>query len=325
MKYLITGCSGFVGRYLIDHIARHEPDAKLIGVARAPAGEGFPPGFTFRELNLLDAEGTADLVREIRPDFVVHLASYSSVGYSWQQPIESFKNNTNIFLNVLEAVHKHAPGCRILSVGSSEEYGVVTQDETPLSEDRPLRPVSPYAVARVAQEHLSMVYAKGYKMDIVCTRSFNHVGAGQSDQFVISSIARKFVEFMAGQRPSIVAGDTGVVRDFLDVRDVVRAYHVLLKQGISGEAYNVCGGRGLSIKEIITMLMEITGTKPPVEIDKSLLRPVENRVVIGSCAKLHGLTGWRPEIELKDTLAAIVEYWQKVPSSAESGGMSLGR
>jgi len=224
----------------------------------------------------------------------------------------------NIFLNLLEAVHRHAPACRILSVGSSEEYGIVTQDDTPLREDRPLRPVSPYAVARVAQENLSMVYAGGFNMDIVCTRSFNHIGAGQSDMFVVSSIARKFAEVMTGRRRSIVAGDTSIVRDFLDVRDVVRAYYLLLKNGKRGEVYNVCSGRGIPVSGIITTLMEITGTSPPVELDQSLLRPVENRVVIGSNAKLHELTGWQPEIALKDTLAAILEYWRGVASATQS-------
>jgi GDP-4-dehydro-6-deoxy-D-mannose reductase len=175
-----------------------------------------------------------------------------------------------------------------------------------------MRPASPYAVARVAQENLSMVYARGFKLDIVCTRSFNHVGAGQPDSFVVSALARRFVEFMAGQRPSITAGDTGIVRDFLDVRDVVRAYRLLLQKGRSGEVYNVCSGRGWSIDEIITMLMQITGARPPIEVDRSLLRPVENRVVVGSYAKLHALTGWRPEIELKETLASVVKYWQTV-------------
>lgn len=313
MKYLITGCSGFVGPYLLEHIAAIERDAELFGTdivppARAEVGANF----TFLKLDLLDPEAAVSFIRRIRPDVLVHLASYSSVAYSWKHPIESFKNNTNIFLNLLEAVRAHAPACRILSIGSSEEYGVVTENETPLREHQPLRPASPYAVARVAQENLSSVYSSGFGMNIVCTRSFNHVGPGQSDLFVVSSIARQFAEFMAGRRTSITTGDTGIVRDFLDVRDVVRAYYLLLKNGHAGEVYNVCSGRGSSISSIITMLMEITGTRPALAVDRSLLRPVENRLVIGSYDKLAASTGWGPEFELDDALRDVVEYWAHV-------------
>ena len=133
--------------------------------------------------------------------------------------------------------------------------------------------------------------------------------------FVVSSIARKFAEFIHGQRRSIVGGDIEIVRDFLDVRDVVRAYYVLLKKGNNGEVYNVCSGKGISIKDVITMLMEITDTNPPLEIDSSLFRPVENRLVVGSNEKLYHLTGWQPEIGLKQTLTGILQYWQKVTAA----------
>jgi GDP-4-dehydro-6-deoxy-D-mannose reductase len=146
-------------------------------------------------------------------------------------------------------------------------------------------------------------------MDVVCTRSFNHVGPGQSDRFVVSAIARQFAELISGPRTSITTGDIGIVRDFLDVRDAVRAYRLLLKKGVAGEVYNVCSGRGYPISAVVSMLMDITGRKPPMSIDRSLLRPVENRIVIGSYAKLAAATGWQPQIEFARTLQEVVEYW----------------
>jgi GDP-4-dehydro-6-deoxy-D-mannose reductase len=252
----------------------------------------------------------------LRPDVLIHLSSYSSVAYSWKYPIDAIKNNTNIFLNLLEALRAHASSCRVLSIGSSEEYGIVSENQTPLREHQPLRPASPYAVARVAQEDLSRVYCAGFGMDVVCTRSFNQVGPGQSDRFVVSAIARQFAELVSGRTTSITTGDIGIVRDFLDVRDAVRAYRLLLKKGVAGEVYNVCSGRGYAIGAVVSMLMEITGTKPPMSVDRSLLRPVENRIVVGSYEKLAASTGWQPEIEFARTLQDILEYWLEAARAA---------
>ncbi len=310
MKILITGCSGFVGRYLIERLLAREPDVLLHGVDAATPPWGLPDTVAFRQLDLLDDDAVGRLVEEVRPDRVVHLASCSSVQYSWKHPVDSFKNNTNIFLNLLDALRTHVPTCRVLSVGSSEEYGVVRPEDIPLREEQPLRPASPYAAARVAQEDLSRVYAEGFGMDIVCTRSFNHVGAGQSDRFVVSAIGRRFVEFMLGRRTAVTTGDAGVIRDFLDVRDVVRAYHVLLQQGVAGGTYNICSGLGHSIGDIVSMYMEVTGIRPPIEVDESLRRPIENRIVVGSFARLNALSGWTPQISLQDSLRSIIDYWQ---------------
>jgi GDP-4-dehydro-6-deoxy-D-mannose reductase len=239
----------------------------------------------------------------------VHLASFSSVGFSWTDPVESFRNNTNIFLNVLEGVRRDAPTARILSVGSSEEYGLVAEADLPLVETTPLHPLSPYAVARVAQEHLGEVYARGYGLDIVATRSFNHVGAGQSPQFVVSALGKQFAELARGRRDRLEVGTTSVVRDFLDVRDVVTAYTGLLDRGTRGEVFNICSGRGTSIAGVIEMFAQIAGVTPRIEIDPTKVRPVENDRVIGSHAKLTAAIGWRPTIGLADSLRAIYEDW----------------
>jgi GDP-4-dehydro-6-deoxy-D-mannose reductase len=305
MRYLITGCYGFVGGYLVRHL--RETAVTIVALDRAPAPSEFPTVDASYELDLLDVTGVADVLARERPDRIVHLASFSSVGFSWQDPVESFRNNTNIFLTLLEAVRGHARHARVLSVGSSEEYGVV--DQLPLVETSPLRPLSPYAVARVAQEHLGEVYGRGFGLDIVATRSFNHVGAGQSPQFVLSALAKQFAELARGRRDHLEVGTTSVVRDFLDVRDVVAAYTGLLDHGTRGEVYNICSGSGTSIAEAIAMFAKISGITPRVITDPARVRPVENEQVIGSHAKVTAAIGWRPTIALGDSLRAIYDYW----------------
>lgn len=305
MKYLITGCFGFVGAYLVEAIYRAEPDAEILAVDRIPAPVGFPAITRSAVLDLLDLEAIAAVITREQPDRLVHLASLSSVGLSWREPITSFTNNTNIFLNVLECVRRHSPSTRVLSIGSSEQYGLVTEADLPLRETAPQRPLSPYAVARVAQEHLGEVYVRGYGLDLVHTRSFNHVGAGQSAQFVVSGLAKQFAE---GTR--IRVGTTSVVRDFLDVRDVVAAYLALLDHGVRGEAYNICSGRGVSIAQVIEMLAEVAQVTPQIEIDSTLVRPVENAIVVGDHSKITAAVGWQPTIPLETALRGVYAFWR---------------
>ena len=311
MKYLITGHNGFVGKYLIDYLLQMEPEAEIVGLDITRTTLKYD-NLTEFIINLLDAERLDTIIANFKPDYVVHLASFSSVAYSWQYPIESFRNNTNIFLNLLEAIRNKSPKSRLLSIGSSEEYGTVSPEDLPLTETLKPRPISPYAVARVAQENMSKVYSEGFNLNIVCTRSFNHIGCGQEDKFVVSSLGKRFAEFKVGKCSEIIIGNTNIIRDFLDVRDVVRAYYMLLKSnaGLS-EIFNICSGRQTSIQNIIDMFKQITDTKPVLTVDHNLLRPVENNIVVGSNRKLNELTGWEPIFKLEDSLKDIAEWWQK--------------
>jgi GDP-4-dehydro-6-deoxy-D-mannose reductase len=311
MKYLITGHSGFVGKYLIDYILHMEADAEIVGVDIFPSTQKYK---NLREfvIDLLETKKLNSILSSFKPDYIIHLASFSSVAYSWEYPIESFRNNTNIFLNLLEAIHKYSPETKLLSIGSSEEYGAVSMKDIPLQETLKPRPLSPYAVARVAQENMSRVYSKGFGLNIVCTRSFNHIGCGQEDKFVVSSLGKRFAEFKAGKCSEISIGNTSIIRDFLDVRDVVRAYYMLLKSDADGsEVFNICSGRKTSIQDIIDMFKKITNTDPSFTVDQSLLRPVENSIVVGSNQKINELSGWKPEIKLEESLKDIISWWQK--------------
>jgi len=267
----------------------------------------------FEKLNLLDKDSVQNVMYQFQPNYIIHLASYSSVSFSWKNPILSFQNNTNIFLNILESIRLHNIKVRILSVGSSEEYGNVEEKTIPLSEDHTLKPVSPYAVARVSQEMLSKVYVDGYGFDIVITRSFNHIGPGQPDIFVIPSFAKQLVEGWKNNQKKITltTGDLSIIRDFLDVRDVVKAYFMLLTKGRSGEVYNVCSGRGISLIEILKKMADVLKVECEPVTDVRLVRPKENMVITGSNKKIMKETGWSPEIRLETAIEDILSDWKE--------------
>ena len=312
MKYLITGFSGFVGKHFLSYIDSLNIPATVLGIDREPAKFEIAKfrnlNCSFRQADLLQSHQWEPIIEEFCPDYVVHLASFSSVAFSWKDPIGSFVNNTSIFLNLLEKVRKVNFKCRILSVGSSEEYGSCSLDRLPLSEDSPLNPISPYAVARVSQELLSRVYVDGYGCDIVMTRSFNHIGPEQLDSFVISSFAKQLLAIKRKIiEPILITGNISIVRDFVDVRDVVRAYDDLLKLGRSGEVYNICSGRGVSLKHVIEEMASILDVQVPYEIDPRLIRPNDNEAIIGSPRKIQAEIGWTPRISLNQSLRDILE------------------
>ena len=314
-KYLITGLSGFVGRHFLDYLNGLNEPISVLGIDRDVVNFDLHQfgqlQCAFKQADLLQSNEWEPLIALFQPDYIVHLASFSSVAFSWVNPIQSFANNTNVFLNLLETVRKVNPRCRILSVGSSEEYGACALDQLPLSEDATLNPVSPYAVARVSQELLSRVYVDGFGCDIVMTRSFNHIGPGQLDTFVISSFARKLLAIQNGSAdPVMLTGDTTIVRDFVDVRDVVRAYDQLLRQGRSGHIYNICSGTGVTLKSVIDQMAAILGISVVQKIDPQLVRPNDNQAIIGSLKKINDEIGWAPSIPLDPSLRDMLDYWR---------------
>jgi GDP-4-dehydro-6-deoxy-D-mannose reductase len=307
MKYLITGISGFVGAHLTRHLVAE--GHVVVGVdAHAPAD--LPSKVVFEKISLMDAQALKTLLNRTKPERIVHLAAASSVAASWEKPVDCFLNNTNIFLNLVEAVRLSDLHCRILSVGSSEEYGPVSPDQMPLAESRPTVPLNPYAVARVAQEHLSKVYAQGYGLDIVCTRSFNHLGPGQTDRFVISSFVRQAVEVKKGLRPGITCGNLDIVRDFVDVRDVVLAYEHILDKGVSGEIYNVASGKGVVLREVLERICAKVKIPAKFTEEKHLIRPIDNPVIVGDNAKLKAL-GFKFRYDIDHALDDLIVWWGK--------------
>lgn len=314
MKIIITGFSGFVAEHFVNYLELNRIESEILGLDITPPEfnySGRDLSIRFEQVDMLDAEGVDVALGSFKPDYILHLASFSSVGFSWRNPVLTFKNITGIHLNLLEAVKKIPQSCRVLSVGSSEVYGAVTEDKLPITEDQILSPANPYAVARVAQENLSRVYCEGYGLDIVTTRSFNHIGPGQRDIFVIASFAKQLVEIKKGIKPEkrLVTGDITVARDFLDVRDVVDAYYRLLLNGVKGETYNICSGEGVRLKDIIDRLCSMLDIDVEIVTDSALIRPNETKKITGSNSKLKGAVGWDKKISLEKTLADIIEYW----------------
>lgn len=303
-RVLITGANGFVARFLIDALRRRGDETIGVDIASHPVHAVD----RYYACDLLESNAIRIILEVERPTYIVHLAAVSSVAKSWAAPVDSFLNNTNVFLNVAEAVRALRLKTRILSVGSSEEYGVVPQEKTPIAETHPLAPLSPYAVARVAQEQLSALYARGFGLDIVMTRSFNQIGPGQRDTFVVPSFVRQLLAArMEGRaRAHVKAGDLSIVRDFLDVRDAVLAYVALLEKGRTGETYNVCSGQGHRLDEVLRLAAEIVGVSVETEIDPRFVRPADNPVIIGDNAKLSREAGWRPQHDLRASLQDIV-------------------
>lgn len=313
-RIIITGFSGFVSRHFLNYLYENKKEYQVLGADINEPKLDLEEysdvlDITFKKCNMLDEEAVNEMVSEFAPDYILHLAAFSSVAYSWEHPAECFNNNTRIFLNLTNAVRSLKKKCRILSVGSSEEYGNVSKDQLPLKESMNLKPVSPYAVARVSQEMMSKVFVDSYDMDIVLTRSFNHMGPYQDERFVIPSFIRRILDVKEGGREigTIETGDTTIIRDFVDVRDVVRAYYGLLMEGTPGEVYNICKGEGVALSEIIGEISDIVGVDIVGKVNPEYVRPDDNRQIIGCSDKIKNDIGWEAEIPIRQTLTDMIE------------------
>jgi GDP-4-dehydro-6-deoxy-D-mannose reductase len=327
-KILITGISGFVGGYFVHYLNKHRHNLEIHGISRSKPVWDFVPAMPeltknshFHQADLMDIPKIKSLIEEIQPDYILHLAAQSSVAESWKTPMASFMNNTNIFLNIIDTVRLNDFNARVLSVGSSEQYGIVSDQDLPLTEEKTQSPANPYAVARVAQEQLAKIYATGYGLDICCTRSFNHCGPGQTDRFVVSSIVKQFVRIAHGlQDPVIHIGNGEIVRDFVDVHDVVEAYQLLLTRGKRGEVYNICSGLGRSIHDIVKLLSEMYHINVKIREEQAQIRPIDNPRIIGSYQKIQRDLSWKPKIPFEQSLQSMYKYWYKKPGKKSPGG-----
>ena len=301
-KYLITGVNGFVGKYFVDYVYNLEPQSDIIGVGLEDTSS--LKNIIYESVNLCDSTGVYNLVKKHKPDYIVHLAAVSSVAQSWQDPAECFLNNNATFLNLAEAIRKQNLKTRILSVGSSEEYGIYN---IPIKEDFVLHPKSPYSVARLSQEYLSKLYVDRFNLDIVMTRSFNHIGPGQSTNFVVASFIDQLVNIADGKTENkMMVGNINIARDFTDVRDIVNAYYKILTKSPNRQVYNVCSGRAVKLSDIIDIASKQLNIKPNVVIDKSRLRANEIMSVVGDNTKLKTELGWKPKYTLEQTIKDII-------------------
>jgi len=306
---LITGISGFVGSHLAEYCLSKE--AEVHGTIRWRSDVNNLKEINhlqLHECDLTDAYSIRDIIKEVKPDLIFHLAAQSYVKASWTNPAQTLTNNIIGELNLLEAVRNTDYSPRIMIAGSSEEYG---HTETSLNEDSPLKPLSPYGVSKVTQDLLAQQYERSYGLDIVVTRAFNHTGPRRGDVFVCSSFAKQIAEIEKGKLPVIYVGNLDAERDFTDVRDVVRAYWLALEKGEKGEVYNICSEKTYPIKNILKKMLLMSKVKIEVRKDPKRMRPSDLKVLVGDCSKFKEKTGWKPSIKIEQTLEDLLNYWRE--------------
>ena len=310
LRLLITGVAGFVGRHLAAALAQ-ETDWDLWGWARRPAA-GLPGRLQVMTVDLRDGAAVRESLARVAPEGIIHLAAQSDVARSWRDPWGTFETNVGGTLNLLEGVRALNLGARILVVTSNEVYGLLRPEEVPVREDHPFRPANPYGVSKAAQDWLAGLYATAYAMPIVRARPFNHIGPGQDPRFVVPSLARQIARIEAGrQEPVLRVGNLEARRDFTDVRDVVRAYRLLLERGRPGEAYNIGSGRPRAIREVLEILLGMARVAVRVEVDPERIRPVDIPLSVADVTRIREELGWRPTIPLEQSLQDVLNEWRE--------------
>lgn len=296
MRAFVTGGKGFVGTWLASHL-QDEGDQVVV---------------VDREIDVTDGAAVAGALADSAPDAVYHLAALTHVGRSWGDPEDVFRVNALGTLHVLEG----ARACRpeppvVLLVSSAEVYGALEEAELPATEDLSLRPVTPYAASKVSAEFLGLQAHLAHDLPVVRVRPFNHIGPGQGPDFVVPSLAQRIVEGRRQGLSTLPVGNMSARRDVTDVRDVVRAYRLLVERGVPGEVYNVCSGAATSVSELARRMLDLAGAELELVPDPGLVRPVDVPVVCGDPAKLHEATGWRPRFSLDRTLGDVLAEWEQ--------------
>ena len=314
-RVLITGADGFVAAHLIKELQRETGCSVTgIGLKESPSCTGT---IDYLVLDLTDYEDVKEMLQQKKPDAVFHLAALPSVALSWEDPWSTYRVNVLGQVNLMEAIRRLGLEASVHIACSSEEYGKASPDDMPIAEDLPFNPCSHYAVSKVAQEVLGLMYHQAFDWRVIVTRGFNHTGPGQSPDFVVSSFAHQIAEIEANLRePVIMVGNLEAKRDFLDVRDVVRAYRMIMEKGKPGSAYNVCSGQAHPISELLDILLEISGMEIRVEHDACRQRPSDIPLLLGDNTQLRRETGWEPEIRIEKTLADTLDYWRRMVGEA---------
>lgn len=296
MRSLITGGRGFVGTWLADHLREQGDEVVAIDY----------------EVDVTDPVVLLEAVTAAAPDAIYHLAALTHVGDSWKDPLQVLQVNVIGTAALLAAARQCGTDPRVLVTSSAEVYGAVTDPSLmPLDELTPTAPLTPYAASKLAAEALIGQAFRGHGQEVIVVRPFNHIGPGQTPNFAVPALAKRIVEADRRGDSSIAVGNLAARRDFTDVRDVVKAYRMLIESGTPGEVYNVCSGHDVAIEEIATTLLRLAGTSLEFKTDPALTRPVEVPVLRGDPTRLQHATGWKPEISLDQTLADVLQYWRQ--------------
>lgn len=307
LQILITGANGFVGGHLIRHLLATTPDHSITGTVYNQTSQNLPDIQTV-SIDLTDADATHALIEQVQPDVIYHLAAQSSPALSFKQPWATLEVNIKAQLNVLEACQKLNLKPHTIITSSAEIYGIVKPEAMPLTEDHPLRPTSPYSLSKVTQDLMGLQYFLNYDIPVIRVRAFNHLGPGQNENFVAPAFALQIARIEAGlQQPIIRVGNLEAMRDFTDVRDIVRAYHLLAQHGQAGEAYNVASNTAYSIQQMLDGLLALTPHNIEVQLDPERLRPSDIPIIQGDCSKLRAQTGWEPTLDFEKTLRDVLD------------------
>jgi len=313
-KALITGITGFAGSHLAELLL--EKNVEVYGIRRWRSKdeniEHIKNEISFYEAELLDAHSLYTVIDKVKPHYIFHLAAQSFVQSSWASPSNTLEVNVTGSVNLFEAIRNTNLPIRVQIACSSEEYGKVLPDEVPIKETNPLRPLSPYAVSKLAMDYLGYQYWESYKVQIIRTRGFNHTGPRRGEVFAESTFAKQIAEIEKGKRkPIIYVGNLDSIRDYTDVRDMVRAYYIAVQKCDSGQEYNICTGEGQKIKDVLDLLLSFSTVKVEVKKDPERMRPSDVQVLIGDNSKFVKKTGWKPEIPFEQTMRDLLNYWRE--------------
>ncbi|MDO4891781.1 MAG: GDP-mannose 4,6-dehydratase [Eubacteriales bacterium] len=307
MKAMIIGAAGFVGSYLSEAI-RTLMSCEVVATKLAHEKTDIPDAEII-DLDILDQDSVYEVLAKEKPDYIFHLAAQSSVALSWKNPKLTVDVNIIGALNLLDAIRRLDYSPRVLIVGSGEEYGRVA--EVPIEESCALNPGNIYAVTKACQNMLSTLYSKAYGLNLIMTRSFNHIGPKQIPQFVVADFCSQVAKIEKGlQEPVIRVGNLSAKRDFTDVRDVVSAYCSLIQHGKPGETYNVGSGHAIAVEDILREILSQSSANIKVEIDPAKLRPVDVPIIEPDTKKIFNDTGWTSSIPLKQTISDTLDYWR---------------
>jgi GDP-4-dehydro-6-deoxy-D-mannose reductase len=317
MRALITGITGFAGSHLAEYILAEQPGVEVFGTfrwrSRMDNVEHLDGRIRLVEADLRDYTSMHQALATSQPDVIFHLAAQSFVPSSWNAPNDTIVTNVTGQTNLFEAIRALKLDPVVQIACSSEQYGLVLPEETPIKETNPLRPLSPYAVSKVAQDYLGYQYFQSYGLKAVRTRGFNHTGPRRGQVFVTSNFCSQVAAIELGlQEPVIRVGNMEAIRDFTDVRDMVRAYWLAVTKAKPGEVYNIATGHGIHIREMLDLVLSFSRVEVRTEVDPARLRPSDVEILIGDSSKFRADTGWEPRIAFEQTVRDLLDYWRKV-------------
>ena len=317
MKVLVTGATGFAGRHLCKLLEQSEEN-EVFGTTLFDDDVIADSSVKVLKCDLLDRAAAKDVIDDIKPDQIFHLAALASVADAWNDIEKVLINNILAQLNLLQAVIELGVKPRILVISTGEVYGAVDKNDVPINENARLKPNNPYATSKVTQEFLGLQYFASHDIPVIIARSFNHSGPGQKGNFVIPAFASQIVDVEQGRKePSMHVGNLEAKRDFLDVRDTVSAYERLIDEGRPGEVYNVCSGKAVKIKDILDELLDASKVDITVKEDPERMRPSDTPLVVGDNSKLKKATGWKPRININQTIEDNLNYLRNTDRSTK--------